>query len=288
MKSCRYGCQGFTLIELSIVMIIIGLVLGGVTAGRDLIKASELRAAASQIEEYQIAVYTFKNKYDALPGDIKAAHASQIGLSDRTGGRGNGDGNSLLETCTSNVIAAGCETILFWADLAATVIDTGTSGTVSANSVMQLTWNVEHIITYLNPIQSAHAVAMPPIPVNQASSKNDVLPESKLGNSNSIFVFSVDGNNFFQIAGVDSTDADGVYDLFSAISPEEAHGMDTKIDDSAPYTGKMVAMEGSVANTLADANTSPCIFADGSKYYYNTSTKELSSTRSCQLRIAMK
>lgn len=54
---------GFTLVELSIVLVIIGLIIGGVMVGRDLIKTSEVRSQISQIEEFKTAVNTFKVKY---------------------------------------------------------------------------------------------------------------------------------------------------------------------------------------------------------------------------------
>ena len=54
---------GFTLIELSIVLVIIGLIIGGVLVGRDLIAAAQVRAQISQIEKYQTAVNTFRGKY---------------------------------------------------------------------------------------------------------------------------------------------------------------------------------------------------------------------------------
>ena len=48
--------SGFTLVELSIVLVIIGLIIGGVVVGRDLIDAATIRAQISQIEKYNTAV----------------------------------------------------------------------------------------------------------------------------------------------------------------------------------------------------------------------------------------
>lgn len=50
--------QGFTLIELSIVLVIIGLIVGGILVGRELISAAEIRATVSQIEKYNTSVNT--------------------------------------------------------------------------------------------------------------------------------------------------------------------------------------------------------------------------------------
>ena len=57
-----YKC-GFTLIELSIVLVIIGLIVGGVLVGQNLIKAAEIRNQIKQMQEYQIAFNTFRTKY---------------------------------------------------------------------------------------------------------------------------------------------------------------------------------------------------------------------------------
>ena len=74
---------GFTLIELSIVLVIIGLIIGGVLVGRDLISAAGVRAQISQIEKYQSAVNTFRGKYGYLPGDISDPTAQQYGFAAR-------------------------------------------------------------------------------------------------------------------------------------------------------------------------------------------------------------
>ena len=55
--------QGFTLLELSIVLVVIGLIVGGTVVGKDLIRASELNSIITQQNKIQIALNTFKLKY---------------------------------------------------------------------------------------------------------------------------------------------------------------------------------------------------------------------------------
>ena len=71
---------GFTLIELSIVLVIIGLIVGGVLTGQDLIKAAEIRATVGQYEKYNTAVNTFRTKYNGIPGDLLTSSAQAFGL----------------------------------------------------------------------------------------------------------------------------------------------------------------------------------------------------------------
>src|SRR5665213_3036991 len=115
---------GFTLIELSIVLVIIGLIVGGILVGQDLIKAAEVRAQISQIEKYDQAVNTFRAKFNAIPGDMAVATASQFGFTNTncTGGVGMRDGNGLLDgsTTAGSVLQGGAETGMFWADVSST------------------------------------------------------------------------------------------------------------------------------------------------------------------------
>jgi len=90
---------GFTLIELSIVLVIIGLLVSGVLVGRDLIAAAELRSQISQIEGYNTAVRTFQLKYGGLPGDLSADKVDAFGFTAtpyRNGTKGEGDGDGII------------------------------------------------------------------------------------------------------------------------------------------------------------------------------------------------
>jgi prepilin-type N-terminal cleavage/methylation domain-containing protein len=64
---------GFSLVELSIVLVILGLLTGGILTGQSLIRAAELRSITTEYNNYVVSVYTFKQKYFALPGDISNA-----------------------------------------------------------------------------------------------------------------------------------------------------------------------------------------------------------------------
>lgn len=65
--------RAFTLVELSIVLVILGLLTGGILTGQSLIHAAELRSVTTQFNQYQAATQTFRDKYHALPGDMKNA-----------------------------------------------------------------------------------------------------------------------------------------------------------------------------------------------------------------------
>ena len=89
--------SGFTLVELAIVLVIIGLIIGGVLVGQDLIKAAEIRSSTTQIEKYNTAATAFRTKYDGFPGDLASARASSFGMQARAGTDGLGDGDGVLE-----------------------------------------------------------------------------------------------------------------------------------------------------------------------------------------------
>ncbi len=122
-KQC--GISAFTLIELSIVLVIIGLKVGGVLVGRDLINASYVRAQITQIEKYNQAVNTFRDKYSELPGDIEPGLVTKFGFTTvpvRGGIAGEGNGDGIIHSVSfGNPYGWGIagEALFIWADLSA-------------------------------------------------------------------------------------------------------------------------------------------------------------------------
>lgn len=79
--------SGFTLLELSIVLVVIGLTVGGITVGRELIRSSETQSIIKDKAEFATSVSTFKSRYRKYPGDLNNASAYWSSTVD-----GDGDG----------------------------------------------------------------------------------------------------------------------------------------------------------------------------------------------------
>lgn len=73
-------------------MILIGLIIGGVAVGKDLLVNFEIRAQLSQIEKLDSALQTFRIKYDCMPGDCAQAVSAGLGTAGGDGDNGDGDG----------------------------------------------------------------------------------------------------------------------------------------------------------------------------------------------------
>ena len=66
----RSDNKGFTLLEMTIVLIIIGLLVGGVLMGQSLVKSAAMKDLITDMDYYATATKTFQDKYNALPGDM--------------------------------------------------------------------------------------------------------------------------------------------------------------------------------------------------------------------------
>lgn len=100
--------RGFTLIEIAIVLVIIGLLLGGVLKGQELITSARVKNLTSQQDGVKAAYFAFLDRYRALPGDFTQASTTINGVAASPCGTGNGDGNGQI---------TGNESILAWEHL---------------------------------------------------------------------------------------------------------------------------------------------------------------------------
>lgn len=88
--------HGFTLIEIAIVLVIIGLLLGGVLKGQELITSARVRNLISQQDGVKAAFFGFLDRYRAYPGDYSAAIANIPGCATCTNGNNNGQIRTVL------------------------------------------------------------------------------------------------------------------------------------------------------------------------------------------------
>jgi prepilin-type N-terminal cleavage/methylation domain-containing protein len=240
MYSTRRTAQhGFTLIELSIVLVIIGLIVGGVLTGQDLIRAAGVRAQISQIEKYNTAVNTFRGKYGYLPGDMNAVTATQFGFVARGSQLGQGDGNGIIEgnawfTGGSNggTLECGGETTVFWVDLSqANLIDGGFN---SASETL---------------CQNTSLTSTPSV--------SQFFPGARIGRGNYIYVWSGgpltgNGTNYFGLSVVQGMGGGGSMASLVGLTVYEAYSIDKKMDDGLPQSGNVTAtyVEGNDLNSV--------------------------------------
>jgi prepilin-type N-terminal cleavage/methylation domain-containing protein len=124
--------RGFTLIEIAIVLVIIGLLLGGILKGQELITSARVRNIITQQDGIKAAYYAFQDRFRALPGDYSGANAfaNIRGIANATVG---GDGNGVVQD-----VAANTETVLAWTHLSQAGFITGsynaTTATPAANA----------------------------------------------------------------------------------------------------------------------------------------------------------
>jgi prepilin-type N-terminal cleavage/methylation domain-containing protein len=115
MKARTYGMKrqsGFTLVEIAIVLVIIGLLLGGILKGQEMITQAKIKNVINDFNGITAAVNSYRDRYRTLPGDDAGA-AARWGVGVTTSG--NGDG-----VVTGTYFAVGTpavETQLFWQHL---------------------------------------------------------------------------------------------------------------------------------------------------------------------------
>lgn len=214
--------KGFTLIELSIVLVLIGLIIAGILVGRSLITAAATRAQISQINKFASATMTFRGKYGHLPGDIPLTDANQFGLPATNVNYDTNHGNGIIDGPNPEGEAS-----LFWQQLGAAHLIEG---------------NYQNVQLYNNGNASVYG-----------SNVGLYLPRAKIGiASTHIYVWAngptgggapaANGMNYFGIGGVPSL-LYGWNWMTSvvALTPTEAYSIDAKADDGLPQSGVVTA-----------------------------------------------
>lgn len=85
---------GFTLVEIAIVLVIIGLLLGGVLKGQEIINNARARNIENEVNSIKAAIYTYQDRYRAFPGDDKKADRfKNVGSSSVGNSNGKIEGN---------------------------------------------------------------------------------------------------------------------------------------------------------------------------------------------------
>ncbi len=242
---------GFSLVELSIVLVILGLLTGGILAGQSLIRAAELRAVSVEYSRYVAATNSFRDKYFQLPGDFNNAAAFWTSLT--TANNGNSDG--ILNNAAA--VSTTGEIFQYWNEMAlAGLIEGNYSGLAGSGGVA-------------------------------ATVLGTNAPKSKLSGggwgiynaanyAGDAFTYKADYGNML-IFGAQSA---GSIPLGGVLKPEEAWNIDTKMDDGRPGTGKVIPY-----TTVTWGQPTTCSLATGNTDY--TSGYNLSSTTAtCALYFA--
>ena len=89
--------SGFTLVEIAIVMVIIGLLIGGVLKGQEMIKNAKIKRAVKTSDEMRAAIFTYQDRFGYLPGDDPFATTHLPGAAGVVNGTGNGQLNTAAE-----------------------------------------------------------------------------------------------------------------------------------------------------------------------------------------------
>ena len=218
--------RGFSLVELSIVLVILGLLVGTIMSGQSLIHAAELRSVTAEYSKLVAATKSFRDRYFALPGDMPnatlvwgavAAPGSCRNTVSTDAKTCDGDGDGRIAPS-----AASWEQNRFFQHLANGGLIEGSYGGVGTVKS-----------DYMQSRLSSDAVWSEENSVNYA-------PNS------SLFKFGGEYGNVLQLAG---------WSTGAVLSPTDAWSLDTKMDDGLPGTGSVVSQKGIVSR--------PCTSAQG-------------------------
>ncbi len=221
---------GFTLVELAIVMIIIGLLIGGILKGQELIANAQITATSSQIKAVEAAMTTFRDSYDAVPGDMLNP-TNRLPNCGATPCSTAGNGNNRVDSVTLDAVQVSTnENARFWTQLAAADM----IGGVSSVSTTVNAWGG----------QLPAAEVGGGFTVGFASG----APAGGAGN--------LVAGHYLALRFAPNTAITATASL--ALSPTQAARIDRKLDDGIPHTGGTIAA-GTAGGTGCWNGTAPAL-----------------------------
>lgn len=251
--------RAFTLVELALVLVIIGLLVGGVIVGQMLIENAASRATVAQLETYNAGVTTFRTKNQGIPGDLSTLRTAKVGLTSRVGSLGRGDGNSIIQNGPMVLAQQGLghETALFWRDL----------------------WDMDLIPNALASASDTPAASITTAQIPQW------LPPAKIRSTAYFHVYAFAGRHYMYVGGLGTapTDANGILSLADGLTPQDAFNLDEKLDDGMGNSGTMLAITALATHAIdtGAGGTGECLTATNQ---YNSDGGD-GSTIACRISI---
>ena len=226
--------RAFTLIELSIVLVIIGLIVGGVLVGQDLIKAAKMRGLITEKERIETLINTFRLKYNGLPGDFKDAYTVFGGA---CGVNSNVNTNSNYCNGNNDRRVSAWEEFRFWEHLALAEMIPGSYPGYQAGAYKEV------------------GVTHPPVP-----GFNKVMLRSWYRTAYAVLTI----NSHVITMGAEHPNSNS--GTMGFITPLQAQSIDAKLDDGLPGTGRVLA--GQPYLDLQSSSSSRCSRFNGPNNFY--------------------
>jgi prepilin-type N-terminal cleavage/methylation domain-containing protein len=174
--------QGFTLVEIAIVLVIIGLLLGAILKGQELIENSRVKSATNALNSIKAGALGYLDRYKAMPGDDGPLATLQARGSAWAGITAAGNNNGAIGAPTNPFGAPTGEHLAFWQHLRAAGFLTGSATDVGAAALPKNAFGgligIAALTTQLNNINST-VTCFSQVPGKAATALDNQLDDGK-------------------------------------------------------------------------------------------------------------